>query len=75
MSLTVGVALDLILIPRLGATGAAIAASAALLCGGTAAAVAYGVRSGLRPGALVPRRADVELLASRAMRRAGARPS
>ena len=75
VSLTVGVTLDLVLIPRLGATGAAIAASAALLCGGAAAAVAYGVRSGLPPGALVPRRADVEFLASRAMRRAGARPS
>jgi O-antigen/teichoic acid export membrane protein len=74
-SLTVGVGLDLLLIPRLGATGAAVAASAALLCGGAAAAVAYAVRSGLHPGALVPRRADVELLTSRAIRRAGARPS
>ena len=75
VSLTVGVTLDLLLIPRLGATGAAIAASAALLCGGAAAAVAYGVRAGLRPGALLPRRADLELVASRATRRAGARPS
>jgi O-antigen/teichoic acid export membrane protein len=75
VALAVGVALDLLLIPRLGATGAAIAASAALLCGGAAASVAYGIRAGLRPGALVPRRADVTLLANRAMRRAGARPS
>ena len=75
VSLTVGVGLDLVLIPRLGATGAAIAASAALLSGGAAAALAYGVRAGLRPGALVPRRADMELLTTRAMRRAGARPS
>jgi len=75
ISLTVGVTLDVLLIPGLGATGAAIAASAALLCGGTAAAAAYGVRAGLRPGALIPRRADVALLASRAIRRAGARPS
>lgn len=74
-SLSVGVALDFVLIPRLGATGAAIAASAALLCGGTVAAVAYGVRAALRPSALLPRRADVELLARRAMRLAGARPS
>jgi O-antigen/teichoic acid export membrane protein len=74
-SLTVGIALDVVLIPVLGATGAAMAASAAHLCGGTAAAIAYGVRSGLRPSALVPRRADVDLLASRAIRRAGARPS
>ena len=75
ISLAVGISLDLVLIPKLGATGAAVAASAALLCGGTASAVAYGVRSGLRAGALVPRRADIDLLASRAMRRAGARPS
>jgi O-antigen/teichoic acid export membrane protein len=75
VSLTIGVTLDIVLIPKHGAVGAAIAASAALLCGGAAAAVAYGARSGLRPGALVPRRADVELLASLATRRAGARPS
>jgi O-antigen/teichoic acid export membrane protein len=75
ISLVAGVTLDIVLIPRHGATGAAVAASAALLAGGAAAAVAYGVRTGLRPAALVPRRADLELLASRAMRRAGARPS
>ncbi|HEX5621060.1 MAG TPA: oligosaccharide flippase family protein [Solirubrobacteraceae bacterium] len=75
VSLAVGVALDLMLMPTLGAVGAAIAASAALLIGGTVAVVAYGIRAGLRPAALIPRRADVELLASRAMRRAGARPS
>ena len=74
-SLVVGVTLDLVLIPSHGATGAAVAASAALLCGGTAAAVAYGTRAGLRPGALIPRREDVALLASRAIRRAGVRPS
>lgn len=75
VSLAVGVALDLVLMPKLGAVGAAMAASVALLTGGAVAVVAYGVRAGLRPGALIPRRADVELLASRAMRRAGARPS
>jgi O-antigen/teichoic acid export membrane protein len=74
-ALVVGVSLDLVLIPSLGATGAAIAASVALLCGGTAAAVAYGARAGLRPAALIPRRDDVTLLAARAIRRAGARPS
>jgi O-antigen/teichoic acid export membrane protein len=74
-SLVVGVGLDIVLIPAHGATGAAIAASVALLIGGTAAAVAYGARAGLRPGALIPRRDDVALLASRAIRRAGARPS
>jgi O-antigen/teichoic acid export membrane protein len=75
VSLTIGVALDVILIPKHGASGAAIAASVALLCGGAAAAVAYGMRSRLPPAALVPRWADVELLASLATRRAGARPS
>ena len=75
ISLVAGVALDLVLIPRLGATGAAIAASIALLAGGAAAATAYGLRAGLRPGALVPRREDVALLVTRATRRAGARPS
>jgi O-antigen/teichoic acid export membrane protein len=74
-SLAVGVSLDIVLIPSHGATGAAIAASVALLCGGTAAAVAYGARAGLRPASLIPRRDDVALLAARAMRRAGARPS
>jgi O-antigen/teichoic acid export membrane protein len=75
VSLVIGVTLDLILIPDHGASDAAIAASAALLCGGAAAAVAYGNRSGLPPGALVPRRDDVVLLANLAMRLAGARPS
>jgi O-antigen/teichoic acid export membrane protein len=75
VSLVIGVVLDIILMPRHGASGAAIAASVALLLGGATAAVAYGVRAGLRPGALVPRRSDVTLLANRAMRRAGARPS
>jgi hypothetical protein len=68
-------------VPAAGATGAAIAASAALLCGGATAAVAYGTRSGLALGALVPRRADLTTLARPARqlrtrliaRRAGAR--
>jgi O-antigen/teichoic acid export membrane protein len=75
IALVVGVGLDLVLIPAHGATGAAIAASGALLCGGTAAAVAYGTRAGLRPAALIPRREDVALLASRVIRRTGVRPS
>jgi O-antigen/teichoic acid export membrane protein len=74
-SLVVGVGLDLILIPTLGAAGAAMAASAALLSGGLTAAVAYGIRAELRPAALIPRREDVALLAARAIRRAGPRPS
>jgi O-antigen/teichoic acid export membrane protein len=75
VSLVTGVTLDLLLIPSHGATGAAIAASIALLAGGGIAAAAYGVRAGLGPGALVPRRADITLLVTRATRRAGARPS
>ena len=75
VSLVAGVTLDLLLIPSLGATGAAIAASIALLAGGAAAATAYGVRAGLGLGALVPGRADIALLVTRATRRAGARPS
>jgi O-antigen/teichoic acid export membrane protein len=74
-SLVVGVPLDVMLIPPLGATGAAIAASAALLAGGVVASVAYGIRAELRPAALIPRRDDVAMLAARAIRRAGARPS
>jgi O-antigen/teichoic acid export membrane protein len=75
ISLVVGTALDVVLIPRFGASGAAAAASAALLAGGAAAAIAYGARAGLGPSALVPRRADVAALASLPSRRAGTRPS
>jgi O-antigen/teichoic acid export membrane protein len=62
-SLAVGVALDLVLIPRFGATGAAAAASAAFLAGGATALLAYSQRS---PFAwrelLVPRRSDLNVL-------------
>jgi O-antigen/teichoic acid export membrane protein len=83
VSLPVGVALDLALIPPLGASGAAIAASAALLCGGATAAVAFGARAGLGLGALVPRAGDLatltrplsQLRSRRTARRAGARCS
>jgi O-antigen/teichoic acid export membrane protein len=75
VSLIVGIGLDIVLIPAFGAPGAAAAASAALLSGGAVAAIAYGARAGLRPSALVPRRADAELLMILATRRAGARPS
>jgi O-antigen/teichoic acid export membrane protein len=78
VSLTTGIALDLLLIPPLGAPGAAIAASAALLCGGTAAACAFGVFRGLTPAALIPRQADLaglrrQLRSRLSARRAGAR--
>jgi O-antigen/teichoic acid export membrane protein len=70
-SLTLGIALDLVLIPRYGASGAATAASIALLAGGAAAASVYRRRAALPLGALIPRRADVAALpglADRALR-------
>jgi O-antigen/teichoic acid export membrane protein len=81
VSLPIGVGLDLVLVPSMGASGASIAASAALLCGGATAACAFGVRAGLRPAALLPRSADVVALLRPAYRlrsrliarRAGAR--
>jgi O-antigen/teichoic acid export membrane protein len=80
ISLTTGTALDVLLIPGHGASGAAVAASAALTCGGVAAAAAYCVRMRLRPAALLPGVRDVVALAGRprqvlsrlAMRRTGA---
>jgi O-antigen/teichoic acid export membrane protein len=71
ISLTLGIALDLVLIPRYGASGAAAAASIALLAGGTAAATAYRRRGALPLGALFPGRADLAALpglADRALR-------
>jgi O-antigen/teichoic acid export membrane protein len=63
VALVVGVALDLVLIPRFGATGAAAAASSAFLAGGTAAAIAFGRRSPLSWRALLrPRRGDLDVL-------------
>ena len=60
MSLVLGVALDVILIPRFGASGAAAAASAAFLAGGCAALVVFRHRN---PFAwrllLLPRRSDL----------------
>ena len=62
-SLVVGVALDLVLIPRFGATGAAAAASAAFLAGGATALLAYGRLNRFRRRDLVvPRRGDLEVL-------------
>jgi O-antigen/teichoic acid export membrane protein len=71
VSLTVQVVLDLLLIPRHGASGAAVAASAALLAGGATAAFAYCMRVRLRPTALVPRFEDLAP-ARLAIRRIGA---
>jgi O-antigen/teichoic acid export membrane protein len=62
-SLAVGVALDLVLIPRYGASGAAAAASAAFLAGGATALIAYSRRS-VFPwrDLVVPRRGDLDIL-------------
>jgi O-antigen/teichoic acid export membrane protein len=63
VSLVVGVALDLVLIPRFGATGAAAAASMAFLAGGAVAVAAYASRSPFAWRALLlPRRGDLDLL-------------
>jgi len=63
VSLVVGVALDLVLIPRFGATGAAAAASSAFLAGGAVAVAVYARRSPFAWSALLrPRREDLDLL-------------
>ena len=63
VSLLLGVFLDVLLIPPLGATGAALAASAALLAGGGTALAIYRTRDAFPARALfLPRRGDLELL-------------
>jgi O-antigen/teichoic acid export membrane protein len=52
-ALTVGFGLDLLLIPPFGTTGAAVAASVALVAGGVVAASAYRARAGFEWRALV----------------------
>ena len=58
VSLFVGLALDLALIPRLGAEGASIATSLAFLAGGLVAVLAYRAHLRLTRGVLVPGRPD-----------------
>lgn len=63
VSLVVGLALDLALIPPFGATGAAAAASAAFLAGGATALVTYRRASPFPwPALLVPHRGDLDVL-------------
>ena len=63
VSLVVGFALDLALIPPFGASGAAAAASAAFLAGGAVSLAAYARRSPFAWRALVlPRRGDLDVL-------------
>ena len=69
-ALGLGLALDLALIPLLGASGAAAAASAAFIAGGASAVVLYRRRARFRWSALVPARDDVlflRLVAARAV--------
>ena len=74
-SLIVGITLDFVLIPEHGATGAAIAASAAFLAGGIVAALAYRAMGEMDVKLLVPRRTDFDLIRGQArrifLRRAG----
>jgi O-antigen/teichoic acid export membrane protein len=73
VSLVLGIVLDVILIPRYGATGAAVAASAGLLAGGAVSLALFRRHTPFPARALlVPQRTDVELL--RAMARPFARP-
>ena len=63
VSLVVGLALDIVLIPRFGATGAAAAASTAFLAGGFVAVFAYARRSPFAWTALLlPRRGDLDVI-------------
>ncbi len=75
-SLVVGIALDLVLIPRYGASGAAAAASAAFLAGGCAALVVFRRRN---PFAwrrlLLPRRSDFAMFGALARPLRAARSS
>jgi O-antigen/teichoic acid export membrane protein len=73
-ALVLGVALDFALIPSLGATGAAIAATAAFAAGGAVAAAAYLRLTRVDARQLVPGRGDLQLiggLVRRATGRAG----
>lgn len=63
VAFVVGTALDVILIPPMDATGAAIAASAGFLAGGAVALAAYRGRTPFAWRALlVPRRGDLDIL-------------
>jgi O-antigen/teichoic acid export membrane protein len=67
-ALGVGLALDLVLIPAFGASGAAAAASAAFLAGGAAVALLYRRTTGFRWADAVPTGRDVAFLRSVAAR-------
>jgi O-antigen/teichoic acid export membrane protein len=63
VSLGLGVVLDIVLIPRFGAEGAASAASAALFAGGATALILYRTRASFSLAALIrPRPGDLDVL-------------
>lgn len=62
VSLVIGVALDVVLIPRFGAVGAAFAATGAFLAGGAAAGAAFRTIHAVKWREFVPRRADAVVL-------------
>ena len=62
-ALVVGLALDFVLIPPFGASGAAVAASSAFLVGGITALLAYRTRERFRwREVALPRRGDLDIL-------------
>jgi O-antigen/teichoic acid export membrane protein len=76
-ALTVGLILDVLLIPSFGASGAALAASAAFFASGTTAFLAFRARNDFGLASLRPGRADLTeaLEAWRRFRRQAAQPS
>jgi O-antigen/teichoic acid export membrane protein len=66
ISLLVGVVLDLVLIPILGASGAAVAASAAYLAGGMSALLLHRSRNPFTASELLPRADELTVLIPRA---------
>jgi O-antigen/teichoic acid export membrane protein len=65
VALVVGIGLDIALIPSLGATGAAVAATCGYVSGGLTALTLYRLDHPFGPRALlVPRRSDLELLSA-----------
>lgn len=68
VALITEVTLDVVLIPVYGASGAAVAATGALLAGGTAAAFAYHFRVGFAYRDLMPRLADLSTFSGLARR-------
>ena len=76
MSLVVGIGLDLVLIPRFGASGAAAAASAAFLAGGCTGLLVFRHRSPFAWRSLwLPRRSDLAVFGALARPLRAARSS